>query len=83
PYVRRVLGLHVNPSVPAGKSAFKFGKMHAASDEFTLILHWRGCHGAHPEEGCDAVAMAGQLISALQNITSRNLSPIDSALVTV
>ncbi len=83
PYVSRVLGLHVNPSVPAGKAAFKFGKMHAASDEFTLILHGRGCHGAHPEEGCDAVAMAGQLISALQNITSRNLSPLDSAVVTV
>lgn len=83
PRVSHVLGLHVNPAIPAGKAAFKFGKMHAASDEFTLVLHGRGCHGAHPEEGCDAVAMAGQLITALQNITSRGLSPLEPAVVTV
>ncbi|MCD8164513.1 MAG: amidohydrolase [Synergistaceae bacterium] len=62
PHVSHVLGLHVNHAIAAGRAAFKFGKMHAASDEFTLILHGRGCHGAHTEEGCDAVAMAGQFI---------------------
>ncbi|WP_455599965.1 M20 metallopeptidase family protein [Cloacibacillus sp.] len=83
PHVSHVLGLHVNPAIAAGRAAFKFGKMHAASDEFTLILHGRGCHGAHPEEGCDAVAMAGQFITAIQNIASRGISPLDSAVVTV
>ena len=83
PRVDNVLGLHVDPSLPTGSAAFKYGKMHAASDEFTIVLHGRGCHGAHPEEGCDAIAMAGQLVAALQNIASRNISPVNSAVVTV
>lgn len=83
PYVSNVMGLHVDPSLPAGMAAFKFGKMYAASDEFTLIMRGRGCHGAHPDKGCDAILMAAHTVAALQHIASRNISPLEAAVVTI
>lgn len=83
PRVEHVLGLHMDPSLPCGEAAFKHGKMMAASDEFTITLTGKGCHGAHPERGCDAILMAAQIISSLQSVVSRNVSPVNSAVVTV
>lgn len=83
PRVDAVLGLHMSPKYPVGHIGMKYGKMMAASDEFTVVLSGRSCHGAHPELGCDAIAMAGQVICALQTIVSRNLAPVNAAVVTV
>lgn len=83
PRVSGVIGLHVLPSLPAGKVSFKYGKMHASSDEFSVIFHGRGCHGASPSEGCDAVLMASQFVVAVQQAVSRNVAPVESAVVTV
>lgn len=83
PRVHHVLGLHMDPTLPCGDVEFKYGKMMASSDEFTIILEGQGCHGAHPERGCDTIAMAAQIITSLQTIVSRNVSPVNSAVVTV
>lgn len=83
PDVDHVLGLHMDPTLPCGEAEFKHGKMMAASDEFTILLEGKGCHGAHPERGCDAIVMAAQVVNALQAIVSRNLSPVNSAVITV
>lgn len=83
PHVSHVLGLHMDPSLPCGEVEFCHGKMMASSDEFTILLTGKGCHGAHPERGCDAIAMAAQVITALQTVVSRNVSPVNSAVVTV
>lgn len=83
PYVDYVLGLHMDPSLPCREVEFKHGKMMAASDEFTILLHGKGSHGAHPEKGCDTIAMAAQLITSLQTVVSRSISPVNSAVVTV
>ena len=73
----------MDPSLSCGEVEFKHGKMMAASDEFTILLHGKGCHGAHPERGCDCISMAAQLITSLQTIVSRNISPLNSAVVTI
>lgn len=83
PRVDHVLGLHMDPTLPCGEAEFKYGKMMAASDEFTILLEGKGCHGAHPQRGCDAIVMAAQVINSLQTIVSRNISPINSAVITV
>lgn len=81
--VDAVFGAHVDPDLPAGSVGFKYGKMYAASDVFTVIVRGEGCHGASPDEGVDALAIGAQLVTALQQIVSRRVAPTDSAVLTV
>lgn len=80
PAVDCVLGLHVDPSLPAGQIGVKYGKMYAASDMVTLKVYGRSCHGAHPSEGVDAILIAAQILNAVQTVVSRNLRPTDAAV---
>lgn len=80
PHVDYMLGLHVEPDIPAGKIGLKYGKMYAASDMLTLKIYGRSCHGAHPNEGVDAILIAAQIINNVQSFVSRNVSPVDSAV---
>ena len=80
PHVDYMLGLHVEPDIPAGKIGLKYGKMYAASDMLTLKIYGRSCHGAHPDEGVDAILIAAQIINHVQSFVSRNVSPVDSAV---
>lgn len=81
--VDAVFGAHVDPDLPSGSAGFKYGKMYAASDVFTVVIHGVGCHGASPEEGVDAIAVGAQLVSALQQLVSRRVAPTDAAVITV
>lgn len=83
PHVDAVIGAHVDPDLPAGHVGFKYGKAYAASDTFTVVIRGKGCHGASPQDGIDAIAIGAQVVSALQQIASRRVSPTDSAVVTV
>lgn len=83
PHVDAVIGAHVDPDLPAGHVGFKYGKAYAASDTFTVVIRGKGCHGALPQDGIDAIAIGAQVVSALQQIASRRVSPTDSAVVTV
>lgn len=83
PSVDAVFGAHVDPELPVGSVGVKYGKSYAASDMFTVLVRGRGCHGASPNEGIDALAVGAQLVSALQSIVSRRIAPTDSAVVTV
>lgn len=80
PHVDCMLGLHVEPDIPAGKICIKYGKMYAASDMLTLKIYGRSCHGARPNEGVDAILIAAQIINNVQSFVSRNVSPVDSAV---
>src|ERR1044071_2995811 len=57
--------------------------MMAAVDEFHLVIQGRGGHGAMPQQTVDAIVVAAQVVTALQTLVSRNVSPLDSAVVTV
>lgn len=83
PRASAVLGFHVDPTMPVGYAAFCQGTMNAAATDFTLRVQGKGCHGAHPEQGVDAVVAAAQVVTALQSVVSRNLAPTESGVVTI
>ena len=82
PHVDYTLGLHVSPDLPAGQIGIKYGQMYAASDMLTLKIYGKSCHGAHPDEGVDAIVIAANIINAVQTFVSRNVSATDSAVCT-
>lgn len=83
PKVDAALGFHVWNNLPVGTIGVRSGPIMANTDEFTLTIRGRGGHGAMPHLSVDAIMVAGQVISALQNIVARQVSPLDSAVVTI
>lgn len=83
PRVTAAVGLHAWNNLPIGKVGVYAGALMAAVDEFELVIHGVGGHGAMPQQTVDAIVTAAQVITALQTIVSRNVSPLDSAVVTV
>ncbi|MNW94912.1 putative hydrolase YxeP [compost metagenome] len=83
PKVDAALGLHIWNLAEVGTIGVRSGPVMANTDEFTLTLRGRGGHGAMPHLSVDAITVAGQVISALQNIVSRQVSPLESAVVTI
>lgn len=82
PAVDVVIGQHVNPRYPAGTFFARPGCVNGSSDNVVLTIHGRSGHGAYPESGVDAIVIAAQVISALQTLISRELSPFESAVLT-
>ena len=78
-----VYAMHNWPSLPAGTIGINDGPMMAAADRFEITITGRGGHGAHPYLAIDPVVVAGHIITAVQSIVARNVSPIDSAVVTI
>lgn len=83
PKVDAVLALHVAPTVPSGMVEFCLGKMNAASTELEIRIHGASCHGAHPNLGIDPILVGAYVITGLQSIVSRTLSPTNAGLVTI
>lgn len=83
PRVEAALGFHVWNSLPVGQIGVRSGPIMANTDQFDLVIEGKGGHGAMPHLSVDAIAVAGQVITALQTIVSRNVSPLDSAVVTL
>ena len=83
PEVGHMIGFHVNPRLPAGTAEFLPGIMNAAVTDFELTVHGASCHGAHPEEGCDAIVASAAIIQALQSVPSRRFAPTTPVIVTV
>jgi len=83
PAPERSLALHVWNDKPLGWVAATDGPAMAAAEKFTIRLQGRGGHGASPSLAKDPVVAAAQIISALQTIPSRNVSPLESAVVSV
>jgi amidohydrolase len=83
PKVDYVLGLHVCNEIPVGQIGVKFNQMSASSDAIKITLHGESAHGAYPHSGIDTIVVAGQIITAIQTITSRNVDPRHSAVVTI
>ena len=83
PRVDWVIGQHMNPRYPAGTFFAKPGFVSGASDELRLRVLGRSCHGAYPESGTDAIVIGAQVVTALQTLVSRGISPLDSAVLTL
>lgn len=78
-----VYGMHNWPGMPVGQFGVRSGPMMASFDIFEIELTGRGAHAAMPHTGIDPVVAASALVQALQSIASRNVDPIESAVVTV
>ena len=83
PKVDAMLGQHVWPGVEAGKIGIRDGAMMAASDRFFITVKGSSTHGSEPQNGTDAIVIAGHVICALQTIVARNVGPLDNAVVSV
>ncbi len=77
------IALHVNSSLEVGKISYCSGYAMANVDMAKMTFTGRGGHGAYPHKTIDPIAMSAQFITDLQNIVSREISPIDPAVVTV
>jgi amidohydrolase len=79
----QVFAMHNWPALAPGKVAVRPGPMMAAADRITIRIEGRGGHGAHPHQSVDPVLVAAHLITAAQSIVSRNVSPMDSAVLSL
>ena len=78
-----VFGMHNWPGLPAGTFAASPGAVMASASTFKILIHGRGGHAALPHLGIDPVLVACQTVLALQTIISRNLKPIEAAVLSV
>ena len=78
-----VFGQHILTRMVAGTVAIKPGPAMAAPDEFKITVIGTGTHASAPHTGEDPVLIASQIVVALQNIVSRNISPTDAAVISV
>ena len=83
PHVDGIFALHVWPVFETGKIAIRSGACMAASDRIFLTVHGKTAHGSRPDQGHDAIVASAHIITGLQAIVSRSLSPLDSAVVTI
>ncbi len=77
------ISAHVWNSTPAGKVDVSAGPVMAAAGRWTCIVRGRGGHGAMPQQTVDPIVAAAQIVSSLQTIVSRNVGPLETAVVTV
>jgi amidohydrolase len=75
--------LHLWNMTPMGRVMAQAGPLMAAADVLRITVRGKGGHGAHPHETVDAVAVTGQVLSALQTIVSRNVDPQETAVLTI
>ena len=78
-----IFGMHNRPNLPVGKFAVREGPMMAGGAFFDIAVSGKGAHGARPESGIDPVLVASHIAIALQSIVSRNVRPLDAAVVSV
>jgi amidohydrolase len=83
PKVTAIFGLHGWPGIKVGTVATKAGALLAATDQFSATFIGRGCHGAYPHFGRDPIVTAAEAVLNLQQFTSRECDPTDSAVVTI
>jgi amidohydrolase len=83
PTVDAIIGLHLWNNLPLGTIGVRSGALMAAVERFNLTIQGKGGHGAMPHQTVDSIVLASQIVTALQTIVSRNVNPIDSAVVTV
>ncbi len=83
PDVDYVVGLHVQSYIDAGKIELKYGKLNAQTDELKITILGKSGHGAYPDTSIDAIVIAANVITALQTLVSRNISPLNSVVLSL
>jgi hippurate hydrolase len=81
--VQSVYGMHNWPAMRPGTVGINPGPMMAAADRITIEITGKGGHGAHAYQTVDPVLAAAHIITAVQSIVSRNVKPLDSAVISL
>ncbi|MFO8148740.1 MAG: M20 family metallopeptidase [Trueperaceae bacterium] len=83
PTVSAVFGLHVDPNQPVGALSVTPGPATAASDGLDIEIIGEGGHAARPHQAIDAIAVAAQVIVAIQQLVSRHTDPLQPLVITL
>ena len=78
-----IAGLHVHPQLPVGKFSFRAGQVMASADEIYINIRSRGGHAAAPHLTVDTILVAAHLITALQQVISRNNDPLSPSVLSI
>jgi amidohydrolase len=78
-----VFGVHLWNELPVGTLGVKAGPLMAAVDRLQIVVRGRGGHGGKPHRSADPVVAAAHVVTALQTVVSREVSPVQSAVVTI
>ena len=81
--IQQVYGMHNGPGMPVGSFAMRPGAIMASTEHITIRIEGVGGHAAYPHNTIDPVLVGAQLITALQGIVSRNVDPLQSAVISI
>ncbi|WP_275119763.1 M20 family metallopeptidase [Alkalihalobacterium chitinilyticum] len=81
--VDAIFGTHIWSTMPVGEVSYCSGPVMAASDAFDIEIIGKGGHGAAPHETIDSIVVASQFVTSIQQIVSRNMDPLKSAVISV
>ncbi|PIE34089.1 hypothetical protein CSA56_09275 [candidate division KSB3 bacterium] len=83
PQVDAIMALHSWPDIPAGTIGVRKGPFLASADVFTIRVHGKQGHAAHPHRCVDPIVISGQIVTNLQTIVSREIPPTEPLVVTI
>ena len=78
-----IFGVHVFPSIPAQMVGVRYGALTSAMDDIEIIIQGEAGHGARPHQAIDAIWIAAQVITTLQQAISRTQNPLDPLVLTI
>ncbi len=81
--VAEVYGLHLSSLYPTGHFGIRPGALTSATDRFDIVIQGKGGHSAYPEGCIDPIVIAGQVITSLQTLVSRQISATEPAVVSI
>jgi amidohydrolase len=81
--VDALLGLHVYPTIPGGMVGVRYGALTAAADDLDMTIQGESGHGARPHEAIDAIWLAAQVVTTLQQAIGRTQNPLRPVVLTI
>jgi hippurate hydrolase len=81
--IEQVYGMHNHPGMAVGEFSIRSGPTMASADHLIIEIEGKGAHAAWPHTGIDTVLVGAQMINQIQSIVSRNVGPLDSAVVSI
>jgi hippurate hydrolase len=81
--IDQVYGMHNGPGLPIGSFAIRQGPLMAATDSVDIMIEGVGGHAAKPDKCIDSLLVGAQLVTALQQIVSRSVDPLESAVISI
>ena len=81
--INEVYGMHNYPGMPIGQFGLRAGPLMAAADHLSIDIEGVGGHAARPQFSVDTVLVGAQIINNIQSIVSRNVDPLEAAVVSI